>query len=144
VISRRSTAALFIFILFLSPTLLAVDGAFQGRVVDPPSGAKLTPGWIFIQGHNKTLRRVEVNHARVVMSEEASAHQPCQGGIDCLTVGTEVRITASQGSDGEWHARVVEVLKFAKGSSEISPKLEFSQRQELRKVKHAPDARDNQ
>jgi len=118
VLSCRSTVALFFFILLFSSILPAVDGAFQGRVTSPPPGAKLTPGWIFVLGHNKALRRVEVIHARVVMAEETS-HQRCHG-IDCLTVGTEVRITASQDSDGEWHARVVEVLKPSKGTAELT------------------------
>jgi len=60
-----------------------------------------------------------VIHARVVMAEETS-HQRCHSGIDCLTVGTEVRITASQDSEGEWHARVVEVLKSSKGTAELT------------------------
>jgi hypothetical protein len=120
-----------------------VDGTFQGRVTDPPPGAKLISGWIFVQGHNKSLRRVEVNHARVVMSEDAPVHQRCHGGIDCLTVGTEVRITASQDAEGEWHARVVEVLKFAKGSPETS-RAGIQPREELRRVKHVPDVRNTQ
>ncbi|HLZ00407.1 MAG TPA: hypothetical protein VKT33_15215 [Candidatus Angelobacter sp.] len=128
VISRRLIVALFIFILFLTSALTAVDGAFQGRIADPPPGAKPSPGWIFVQGHNHIARRVDVTHARVVMAEDASAGNRCHdGGVACLTVGTEVRITASQDSAGEWHARVIEILELAKGLQN-STEREFTER----------------
>lgn len=122
VLSRRLITASFLILVVLvsTPALPAVDGAFQGRVTDPPPGVKLSPGWIFVQGHNHILRRVDVTHARVVMAEDASAGNRCHSGVACLTVGTEVRITASQDSQGEWHARVVEVLELTKGTAEFN------------------------
>src|SRR5258708_12396948 len=37
----------------------AVDGTFQGKVVDVPEGAPAIPGWIYIQGRNRLLPRVQ-------------------------------------------------------------------------------------
>ena len=97
-------------LLFASPFLLAIDGMFQGKVVNPPSGAGRA-GWIFVQGRNHMLRRVEVAHAVIVFGDEVPASQQRKCKMDCLAVGQEIRVTAEQDSAGEWRAKRVEILQ---------------------------------
>jgi hypothetical protein len=91
--------------------VFAVDGTFRGKITDPPPSEPVVKGWIFVQGRNRMLRRVEVAHAEIVYGEEipASEHHHCNA--DCLRAGQEVRITAHQDPSGEWRAKRVEILK---------------------------------
>ena len=90
---------------------LAVEGIFQGRVVDPPNVAALKPGWIYVQGRNHSLRSVEVAHAEIIFGEEIPASQKRKCHLECLEVGQEVRVYAEQDSKGEWRATRVEILR---------------------------------
>jgi hypothetical protein len=100
-----------IFVLLLSsPQASAVDGTFRGKVIDPPWNQPVAPGWIYVQGRNRMLRRVEVSHATVVFGEEVPVHQRRKCNAECLSAGQEVRITARQDSAGEWRAKRVEIL----------------------------------
>jgi hypothetical protein len=102
----------FVLLLF-SPPAAAVDGTFRGRVIDPPMNQPLMPGWIFVQGNNRMLRRVEVAHAVVVFGDEVPVQQRHKCNSDCLSAGQEVRVTARQDSAGEWRAKRVEILRLA-------------------------------
>lgn len=103
-----------IFALLLSsPQASAVDGTFRGKVIDPPPNLPLAKGWIFVQGRNRMLRRVEVAHAIVVFGDEIPEHQRHKCNAACLSVGQEVRVTARQDSAGEWRAKRVEILHLA-------------------------------
>jgi len=51
----------------------AADGTFRGKVIDPPANEAAVPGWIFVQGKNHMLRRVEVAHAAIVFGEDIAA-----------------------------------------------------------------------
>src|ERR1700757_4113383 len=53
-------------LLLAALPLSAVDGTFRGKVIDPPGNVPAAPGWIFVQGRNKALRRVNVSHADIV------------------------------------------------------------------------------
>jgi hypothetical protein len=99
--------------LLMGSLASAADGVFLGRVVDPPPNEQAVPGWIFVQGKNHMLRRVEVAHAQIVFGEDVpvSLHHKCNS--HCLSPGQEVRITAYQDSAGEWRAKRVEILKLA-------------------------------
>jgi hypothetical protein len=103
--------------LLLSALLLApvggfaVDGMFQGKVVEPPVSVPLKPGWIFVQGRNRMLRRVEVAHAVIVFGAGVPASQRHSCRMECLEVGQEVRVIAEQDSNGEWRAKRVEILR---------------------------------
>jgi hypothetical protein len=100
-----------IFVLLLSsPQVSAVDGTFSGKVIDPPWNQPVAPGWIYVQGRNRMLRRVEVSHASVVFGEEVPVHQRRKCNAECLSAGQEVRVTARQDSAGEWRAKRVEIL----------------------------------
>ncbi|HWG86448.1 MAG TPA: hypothetical protein VN679_01615 [Candidatus Acidoferrales bacterium] len=98
-------------VLLSCAPLLAVEGMFQGRVVDPPYVARLKPGWIYVQGRNHSLRRVEVAHAAIVFGEEVPASQQHRCHMECIEVGQEVRVYAEQDSKGEWRAKRVEIVR---------------------------------
>lgn len=97
-------------LLVSSPQISAVDGTFRGKVVDPPANQPVAPGWIFVQGRNRMLRRVEVAHAVVVFGESVPEGQRHKCNSECLSAGQEVRVTARQDSSGEWRAKRVEIL----------------------------------
>jgi hypothetical protein len=102
-------------VLLLGTALLlhaGTPGSFRGSIVDGPSAAK---GWIYVQGRNGMARRVNIAHARVAYDEEVPATERRPKAEDGLVVGTEVRVTAEQGSDGEWKASEVEILKVEGG-----------------------------
>jgi hypothetical protein len=92
------------------PPASAADGTFRGKITDPPGTEPAVKGWIFVEGMNHMLRRVEVAHAAIVFGEEVPAgrHRTCNA--DCLKAGQEVRVTAHQDSTGEWRATRVEIL----------------------------------
>jgi hypothetical protein len=93
--------------------VFAADGTFRGKVIDPPENAPMTPGWIFVQGKNRMLRRVEVAHAVVVFGDDVPSSQRHKCDSECLSAGQDVRVTAQQDSAGEWRARRVEILHLA-------------------------------
>ncbi|MGE5322639.1 MAG: hypothetical protein ACM3SW_07245 [Actinomycetota bacterium] len=97
--------------ILLSVSLPAVDGMFQGRVVNAPPSAPGKPGWIFVQGRNHMLRRVEVAHAVIAFGNNVPVSQRHNCDFRCLEVGQEVRIVAEQDSQGEWRAKRVEILR---------------------------------
>jgi hypothetical protein len=110
-------------ILLMVPSAFAADGTFIGKVVDPPTNAPAATGWIFIQGRNNMLRRVDVSHAEILFSEDIpdipeDKRHKCSS--DCLSPGQEVRVTAHQDSSGEWQAKRVEILKVASKVAENS------------------------
>jgi hypothetical protein len=98
--------------LLSSTAAVAVDGTFRGKIADPPANEPAVKGWIFVEGRNQMLRRVEVAHAEIVYGEEVPASsQRHNCNSDCLIKGQEVRITAHQDSSGQWRAKRVEILK---------------------------------
>ena len=114
---RGWAMVLLLTVLFCCVPSLAVEGMFQGRVVDPPYAARLKPGWIYVQGRNHSLRRVEVAHATIVFGEEVPASQKRKCGMECLEVGQEVRVYAEQDSRGEWRAKRVEIVHLVTNSA---------------------------
>ncbi|HEY6971369.1 MAG TPA: hypothetical protein VJA94_19325 [Candidatus Angelobacter sp.] len=105
----RRVSAVLVFLACLSAW--AIDGTFQGRVVDPPTSHPLVRGWIYVQGPNHTLRRVEVSHAAIVFGESVPVSQRHKCTMECLSAGQEVRVTAEQDRSGEWRAKRIEILK---------------------------------
>src|SRR5579864_6312635 len=117
--SRRFVAASFFLGLFfvLAPFAVPAEGTFQGRIVDAPPEEPLPKGWIFVQGRNHMLRRVEVSHATIVFSGQVPAAQHRKCGPECLEQGQEIRVTADQDSAGEWRASRVEILRLPSGQA---------------------------
>jgi hypothetical protein len=114
---RGWARVLLVTVLLWCVPSLAVEGMFQGRVVNPPYVARLKSGWIYVQGRNHSLRRVEVAHAAIVFGEEVPASQKRKCDMECLEVGQEVRVYAEQDSRGEWRATRVEILRLVTNSA---------------------------
>jgi hypothetical protein len=96
-----------------------VDGTFLGKIADPPANEPAVKGWIFVEGRNQMLRRVEVAHAEIMYGEEVPASSQRRNcNSDCLVKGQEVRITAHQDASGEWRAKRVEILKMTTQTTE--------------------------
>jgi len=91
----------------------AADGTFRGKVIEAPANTPSVPGWIYVQGRNRMLRRVEVAHAEVVFGDEVPSSQRHKCNSECLSAGQDVRVTARQDSAGEWRAKRVEILHLA-------------------------------
>jgi hypothetical protein len=102
--------------LLVSGSMSAADGTFRGRIVNPPASEKAVPGWIFVEGRNNMLRKVEVAHALIVFSEDVPVSQHGHCTSECLSPGQEVRITAYQDTAGEWRAKRVEILRLTPAS----------------------------
>jgi hypothetical protein len=109
----RDGWAWWFLVLFLAlpSRLFAAEGTFQGKIVDPPGQKQVASGWIFVEGRNRMVRRVDVAHAVIVPPAGSSSGQGKKCGPECLAVGQEVRVTAEQDASGEWHARRVEILR---------------------------------
>ena len=106
-------------LLLSSSVAFAVDGTFTGKIADPPASEPAVKGWIFVEGRNQMLRRVEVAHAEIVYGDEVpTSSQRHNCNSDCLVKGQEVRITAHQDASGEWRAKRVEILKMTTQTTE--------------------------
>jgi len=109
----RWVLGLIFGLLISSIPLSAADGTFRGKVIDPPKNIPLVPGWIYVQGKNLMLRRVEVAHAVVVFGDAVPFKQRHKCDSECQSAGQDVRVTARQESAGEWRAKRVEILHLA-------------------------------
>ena len=110
----RQVTSIVVVLACLSSSLWAIDGTFQGRVVDPPTSQPLVRGWIYVQGANHLLRRVEVSHAAIVFGDSVPVSQRHKCTMECLTAGQEIRVTAEQDGSGEWRAKRIEILKLTR------------------------------
>lgn len=108
---------LWVLVIGLAMVASATPGSFRGTIVNNPSAAK---GWIYVQGRNGSARRVEIAHAKITYDEDVPAADRGSQPEQALKAGAEVRVTAEQGSDGEWHATEVEILKPVNGTQQSS------------------------
>jgi hypothetical protein len=98
------------------PLLLAVilyagsPGSFRGKIVEGPHAQR---NWIYIEGRNGMLRRVEISHAQIGYDDSVVTARRLPKPQDALITGAEVRVTAEQDSDGEWKAAEVDILRAA-------------------------------
>lgn len=104
-------------IVLLALNASATDGMFQGKVVEAPPNQPAASGWIYVEGRNHALRRVEVSHAAIVFGSEVPSDQRRKCGVECLIPGQEIRVTAEQDSSGEWRAKKIEILRLATRST---------------------------
>jgi len=110
--TARATMAAIVLIA-VSLAWAGAAGTFRGRVVQPPVNTFSDPGWIYIEGRNHLLRRVQVGKAEVVYGADVPKSDRQGSAAASLVEGTEVRVTAEQVSGGEWQARRIEVLRVA-------------------------------
>lgn len=113
---RRLGALAVALLLWAAGALnAATPGSFRGTVVgDQGSGE---PGWIYVQGRDRAVRRVDISRSSVEYGDDVLPQQRQQKAVLQLLPGTEVRVTAIQGSDGEWRATHIEILKMAGAQS---------------------------
>jgi hypothetical protein len=108
----RWAARIGLFLFLAGSVIAGTPGSFRGTIVDTPQGAA-AKNWIYVQGRNGMARRVEISRARVTYDESVPAANRRGDPVDALTPGVEVRVTAEQGTDGEWRASRIEILKAA-------------------------------
>jgi len=108
-IMRRAGLVLLTLCLAALSSLAATPGTFRGVVVDAPASSR-TNGWIFVKGKNGMLRKVEIKTAAVHYEDTFPAAKRKGSPKASLKPGIEVRVTATQGKDGEWHASEVEIV----------------------------------
>jgi len=94
----------------------ATPGSFRGTVVEGESGAP-KQGWLYVRGRNGSIRRVDVTQASFAYDEDVETDQRKRPAREAAGIGADVRVTAEQGSDGEWRASRVEVVKPAPSRS---------------------------
>ena len=110
---RRLACGLIVYLLLAGSSAFGAEGMFQGTVVDPPTSEPSQPGWIFVKGRNRMLRRVEVAHAKVFYGSEVPASQKHSCHSECIETGQVIRVLAEQDSEGEWRAKQVIILELA-------------------------------
>ena len=111
------TLAVAVLACALSVALCAgTPGIFQGQVFRDQNAS---PGWIYVQGRNGMLRRVEISRARVLYAPSVPAADRAKNPAQDLIPGAEVRVTAEQDGDGEWRASRVEILKISKPQNRL-------------------------
>jgi len=109
-----------VMIWTLSLALLAgTPGTFRGVLVEGPTSSR-SEGWVFVKGKNGLLRKVEIKRADVRYEENFPEEKRKKAPKLALKPGIEVRVTATQGSDGEWHASQVEIVD-PDGGRELPP-----------------------
>ena len=96
-------------VLFLAacPLFAGTAGSFAGTVVDGPDASAQ---WIYVQGNNHSVRRVDVSRAKVRYGSEVPKSERKIPIRTVLPAGTRVRVTAEQDEAGEWRANDVEIL----------------------------------
>ncbi len=116
--SRLRSGLLVALLFSLLPALVgATPGSFRGVIVRGPDD---NPGWIWVKGANGSLRKVGIDHARVVYDNAVPAAERQRQPEQSIKSGAEVRVTADQ-QDGEWHASKVEILKTKAAEPVIEP-----------------------
>jgi translation elongation factor EF-G len=56
------------------------------------------------------MRKVETSKAQVAYDESVPKEQQMGAASEALKPGADVRITAEQASDGEWHATRIDIM----------------------------------
>ena len=95
------------FLIFTLPLLAGTPGSFRGNVVEGPDQSK---AWVYVEGRNHTVRRVNVSGAKIEYDSDFPAAERKKPVPKELPLGTLVRITAEQDDGGEWHATDIEIL----------------------------------
>jgi hypothetical protein len=95
--------------------LAGTPGSFRGTVVDGPEKSDT---WMYVEGHNHSVRRVYVSGATIRYDSEVPAADRKTPVPRALQVGTQVRVTAEQDDAGEWRATDIEILKIGGAEDE--------------------------
>lgn len=93
--------------LVVLPAFAGSPGSFAGTVVRGPESPDV---WLYIQGHNHSVRRVDVREARFEYDSDVPAGGRKKPVPTAVPPGTKVRVIAEQDEAGEWRATTVEIL----------------------------------
>lgn len=100
---------LLALLLLWALPLFATKGVFQGRVVE---GTKREAGkYIYVAGPSGYMRRVNIERCRVRFDSAIPASQRVQSAAESLHESAEILVTAEQGTNGEWVASDIVILK---------------------------------
>lgn len=104
-------SAIFAFVLVVGWCLpsSATLGTFQGKVVE--ASGNESGSYIYVQARNGRMRRVNIKRAKVVFASNVVPDQKANRPEAYLEQGAEVRVTAEQGSGGEWQAKEITILR---------------------------------
>ena len=83
-------------------------GSFAGTVIRGPENSD---SWLYVEGHNHSVRRVEISDAKFAYDEDVPMAARKNPVPKTLPAGTSVRVTAEQDAAGEWRATEVEILE---------------------------------
>jgi len=106
---KRFVLALYMMVGLSLAAIAGTPGTFRGVLVEGPTTSR-SEGWVFVKGKNGMLRKVEIQRADVHYEESFPEQKRKRTPKAALKPGIEVRVTATQGSDGEWHASEVEIV----------------------------------
>lgn len=95
--------------LLVAPLAMATPGTFRGTLVDPPAG-EAGSNILYLRAKNGNVRRVNIAKAAFAFDESVPQKGRTGEPKTLLKAGIEVRVTAEQGSDGEWLASRVDIL----------------------------------
>lgn len=111
--SSLSVRLLLIFALLAASAWAGPIGVFQGELVDSPHG-----GWLYVKGKNGLFRRVVVGSAHFTYGSQVPQDRRTSDPSSLLVAGTVIKVTAEQGSDGEWRAREIMLVHLAPSRSQ--------------------------
>lgn len=101
------------------------SGEFRGTVVKGPESSE---HWLYVEGHNHSVRRVFVGAAKIHYDSEVPPSERKSPVPRTLPAGTQVRVTAEQDNAGEWRATDIEILKASFGEPEKKPDVPVTSR----------------
>jgi hypothetical protein len=105
-----------IVLLVVTLSLFAgTSGSFAGTVVDGPEASG---DWLYVQGHNHSVRRVSIGHAKIRYDSDVPKSERSDPIPKTLPAGTRVRVTAQQDESGEWRANDIEILNGSSGDED--------------------------
>jgi len=91
----------------------STPGEFRGHIVNSGTGALDSTSYIYVLGQNHRVRKVAIQKAEVVYATEVPVPERKLHPTASLVEGADVRVTATQGTNGSWEARRVEILHTA-------------------------------
>jgi hypothetical protein len=97
----------FLLLIAVLSVFAGTSGSFAGTVIEGPDASS---GWVYVQGHNHSIRRVDVSRARIRYASDMPKSERKDPVPQTLPPGTHVRVTAEQDESGEWRAKDVEIL----------------------------------
>ena len=93
----------------------ATLGEFRGKIINPPYQPEpvSTSSCIYVLGRNHLVRKVVIQKAEIIYGASVPTEERRPHPATSLLEGAEVRVTATQGKDGNWQAKQVEILRTA-------------------------------